>query len=676
MASDFGPTWQGGIIWYDASDAELGRFPALFSSTTIRNEKLYRGVIPSGAASCVVRFGFDAPNIEPGEWVLVSGLTLEVVDPSAPYAHPGEFLSEIYRGGTTLSAQYSVPGRTSVRFEIEAAAEVDGLPGEFKVVYPPTASSTAMPPEGEARSESRSFAIEEPYFRYRVQLVPDGESTPTLRSVSVGGVAHDGCTSRADVRAPRVRLIGAHAAPTTEESAPLAFSLEDGLVNVGSVRVLIDGEESTSRFKRAADVDGRVVFEEIGDAHYAPGLHTATISASDFYGNAVDARRSFYIGEQASGTSVTLREDGTTLIDGKPFFPVGIYGVMEREFNGFDIDEAFRGLKEAGFNFAHSYAMPHEERFIKAAEKYGFKLWTVARIPDEKFLAERLSPAIIAWYLGDDTSYNTTPEELDDYFFSVKAVDPTRITVQADPIASGNEVTNYRPYVAGTDAFLPEIYPVRKDGAEAGYSCVAETIRDITRSRSDAVEAQDGPKAIWAIIQYFQGWGWRRFPTYPELRAMSFGAVAAGANGITWYTYGGTVEPEKKKFNYGVTTSPERWRNISALATQINELSEVLLEPTEAEAQPTCEILSGPSENTLGGPTVVRLLKRHAGKTLLVAVNAVPEEVSARFILPEGVDVPTTLETLYDERETATPTTDGGAITERFEPFGVRIWRW
>ena len=427
---------------------------------------------------------------------------------------------------------------------------------------------------------------------------------------------------------------------------------------------------------RVADVVGAPTFEERGNLNYAPGLHKVVVSASDVYGNAVDATRYFLVGEASATPKITLRDDGTTLIDGEPFFPVGIYGVMEREFNGFDIDEAFRGLKEAGFNFAHSYAMPREDRFLDAAEKYGFKLWSVARFPDERFLErERFSPAILAWYLGDDTSYNTTPEELDDYFFSMKAVDPTRLTVQADPISAESAVSNYRPYVAGTDAFLPEIYPVRKEGAESGFACVAQTVMDVRQSRADAIDANDGPKAIWPIIQYFQGWGWERFPTYPELRAMSFAALAAGANGITWYTYGGTVEPEKKKFNYGVTTSPERWKNISTIATQISELAPVLLQPTSPDDQPTATVVSGPTTAAYKVESIVCLLKRFEGKTYLLAVNTTPEEVVARFVFPtprpDG-----TPETLYDEKDLSNATFSDGALAETFEPFGVRIWRW
>ncbi len=663
-----GKTWHGAITWFNDKGEEIESTPVLFSSVLTSSERRLEGTVPENASGFVVRIGFDSPNLEPDEYAVVSKASLEIVDSNRPYAKSGDFLSGVYRGPAKITASCAAPDDTAITFELYAAEEADGIPGEFKLV----ATS-----QGTGQNATCSLETTAPFFRYRALLTTDGVNTPTLKEVRVGGKVESGWTDRGDAEPPRVKLVGARATPDPDPRAPVAFILEDAsIVRLNSVTVAVDDEDATARFRRVPDVDGNVAFEEQGDQDYAPGLHKVVVTASDVYENSVVATRYFLVGDVPDTPKITLRDDGVTLIDGEPFFPIGIYGVMEREFNGNNIDEAFRGLKEAGFNFAHSYSMPRTDRFVQAAEKYGFKLWSVARFPDERFVeVERFSPAIIAWYLGDDTSYNTTPEELDDYFFSVKAVDPTRITVQADPIDAAKEVSNYRPYVAGTDAFLPEIYPVRKEGAESGYCCVAQTALDVRQARADAIDANDGPKAIWPIIQYFQGWGWERFPTYPELRGMSFAALAAGANGITWYTYGGTVEPEQKKFNYGVTTSPERWKNISTIATQINELSPVLLQPSDPSAQPKASVVSGPSLNLLGNESIVCLLKRHEDKTWLIAVNTTHEEVEARFEFPTPQDAGAP-ETLYDEKDVSQARFVEGALIDKFEPFGVRIWRW
>ena len=66
-------------------------------------------------------------------------------------------------------------------------------------------------------------------------------------------------------------------------------------------------------------------------------------------------KRTFAVDRLPDAPRATLRDDGITLIDGKPFFPIGAYAVSRREFNGNDLDRAFRDLKAAGFNFAHTY---------------------------------------------------------------------------------------------------------------------------------------------------------------------------------------------------------------------------------------------------------------------------------------------------------------------------------
>ena len=167
----------------------------------------------------------------------------------------------------------------------------------------------------------------------------------------------------------------------------------------------------------------------------------------------------------------------------------------------------------------------------------------------------------------------------------------------------------------------------------------------------------------WAILQYFKGWsGWQHFPTREQLFATTFAAIIHGAHGVTWYTYGGFDK------NEGVTSTPERWRNICDLATRLSELSPVLVARTPPQpAAP--EILSGPKTDPLGQPAVTGLLKRHDGRNYLLAVNAAAEPVTAKLSVPGAKAV----EVLYENR---TCTVEGDHITDTFPPFAVHIYRY
>ena len=374
------------------------------------------------------------------------------------------------------------------------------------------------------------------------------------------------------------------------------------------------------------------------------------------------------------GVKVSLRDDGVTLVDGKPFFPIGIYAVCKREFNGMDFDKAFRDLGAAGFNFAQTYGDAYQPDFLAAAHKYGFKLWVKARIPDEKFLTVgRFNPDIIAWYLGDDTADHETPVEVRAYNRACKIADPYRLTCQADPIRSFGPHSRYADYVTATDAYIPEIYSMERkpDGFDGAITCVAEAIRDVECFKRDAAQYGLGkPKACWPVLQAFRGWSkkWYRYPTRDEIFAMAFASVIHGAHGLVWYTYGGFYSSKRQDFDEGITSTPERWWNMSELAGWLKELSPALVART-GKQPPSAEILEGPQKDPLGeGPSVTGLLKRDGGKAYFLTVNASMKPVKARFALSGVASAGKVMREGRDIRLVK------DALTDEFAPFAVHVY--
>jgi sugar phosphate isomerase/epimerase len=364
---------------------------------------------------------------------------------------------------------------------------------------------------------------------------------------------------------------------------------------------------------------------------------------------------------------VALRDDGMTLVDGKPFFPIGLYAVWKKPFNEDSFDKAFADIKAAGFNMAHTYNSgrgPDFAEFYAAAQRHGIKLyvasgaganctdtdtvlWDVAR--------EEAQPALLAWYLADDTASHVGCDELRAVSEGIHDIDPAHITVQADGVGAP-PISRYTRYVASTDGFLPELYPIR-DNSDKG---VPQIIADMKTIQGDLAKAGTRRKAIWAIVQYFQGWGWPRYPTRQELWAMSYLSIIHGANGITWYTYGGHGN------NHGVTDNQEVWKNICDLAGELSKLRDVLVEPTGALPSPPT-ILSGPERDALGYPSISFLLKEHAGKRWLLTANSSSGTVSVQFPIPKGrrLDLP------FEGRQ---PQWTEGGFTDTFVPYGVHVY--
>ena len=468
---------------------------------------------------------------------------------------------------------------------------------------------------------------------------------------------------RGDFSPPRVKMTSP--SPTADRKMKPSFTVTDeSEIDWSAFKVELDGKDATAGFVRSGDT-----FTWNGATDWADGIHKVDVTVADKLKHAYTARKRFFIGEAPKVPKVTLRDDGMTLIDGEPFFPIGLFGVMRREFNDDDFKKAFEGLAKGGFNAAHSYGESREPEFLRESEKAGFRIWMETRLPDGRFAdSERYLKHVLAWYLGDDTSGHEKPWELRDYEEATKAVDPNRITCQADGVRAAAAVSAYQDYVDGTDVFLPEIYPMVLDTLDENRECVARVIRDMKRAHSDIREAKDGrPHGIWPIIQYFQGWGWKHFPTREELFGMTFAAICHGAHGMTWYAYCGRVRPEKNQYNYGVTSTPERWANICELATQLKELAPVLVERT-GKQPPAPQVLSGPQTDPLGHPSISHLLKRHGGAAYLFAVNSAADSVTARFALKAGCKV----EVLYENRSVKV---SGEGLTDAFAPFGVHVYR-
>ena len=328
-----------------------------------------------------------------------------------------------------------------------------------------------------------------------------------------------------------------------------------------------------------------------------------------------------------------IDERGFPIVDGRPFFPIGIFGVWKKPFNGNDFDRAFKGLRDAGFNLVQTYNSKRTaefDEFLDAAERHGFKVMTFPGASgdfkagmDECIARERGRACHLAWYLADDTSDAEIPVDLRDLHLRCHRLDPTRLTAQADSVGTGT-VSKYAPYVDSTDVYLPEIYPVaalKPDGKE-----VPKVILDMKMIAADLAAYPGRRKSVWPIIQHFKGWkAWLRFPTFAELRAMSYQAIIHGANGITWYTYVGA-----EARGHGVTSSPERWREMSTVSREIAALAPDLVCPN-APNQPVATVVEGPERDARGFPSVSCLLKDSPRGALLLAGNSSTNAVRARF---------------------------------------------
>lgn len=150
---------------------------------------------------------------------------------------------------------------------------------------------------------------------------------------------------------------------------------------------------------------------------------------------------------------------------------------------------------------------------------------------------------------------------------------------------------------------------------------------------------------------------------------MSFAAIVHGAQGITWYTYGGHYNEKKNTYNMGVTSSEKVWTTTTNCTRRIAFLAPVLAERTPAQP-PLPKILSGPAKDGLGGPSVTALYKEKDGVKYLLAVNSADAVVKASFAPSASGAV----EVLWEGRSISVDA--DGSFVDKFNPLGVHVYRW
>ena len=459
-------------------------------------------------------------------------------------------------------------------------------------------------------------------------------------------------------------------APSADPNLKVKYEIvDDSEIDWMAVTVSNVTAKAVVSFSRS----GNVITLKPG-APWSNGINTLVISAKDKFDNATISHKSFLIGGRPKTTVMRLRDDGVTLVGGKPFFPIGIYSVSPHEFNGFNLDRAVEDLKRAGFNLVHSYSHGRKDEFMDVVAKHGLLSWTYAfnAAHGDAWLVNKAQSGspVLAWYTGDDTSMYIAPSELLDRDEAVHMLDGTRLSCQAD-VTGGDQVKScYQPYVAFSDVFLPELYHVYNEKPEHDKKCVALVIRDMEKAKDDIAKYGAGrPRALWPILQFFHGGRyWKRFPTPDELYGMSFAALIHGGNGITWFHYAGKIDPEHKRKYSGAFQTPEDWAVMTNLTTRIASLAPVLLERTSRQPE-VPEILDGEKLDKCGQPSVSVLVKNHGDAAYLFAVNASSEKVRARLFLsvPDGEGA-----VMWENRRIKVT---GGAFEDEFKGYGVHVYR-
>jgi hypothetical protein len=284
-------------------------------------------------------------------------------------------------------------------------------------------------------------------------------------------------------------------------------------------------------------------------------------------------------------TTVYTRADGTLVVNGEPFFPIGMYhiswaGTVEDRLT------ALQNMAAVGFNLICPQPSEEDTAFLDEAAALGIYVQMQTKEYWQQMVpAYKSHPAVLGWYIGGDVEDLYTPEELQARHDDVKALDPNHVTSIGtyDPDRFG-------PYITIPDIACVYVYPVDHSPL----------------SRVDQVlsEAATYGQSIVGVPQAF-AWPDERPPTPVELRNMTYQMLINGVKGLLYYTYYDDV--------WNIEDHPDLWAELVAMIPEFEALSSVYMMGTRTKI------------NDTGAEDVFAAEWRYRLHSYIVVVNTSPD---------------------------------------------------
>ena len=307
-----------------------------------------------------------------------------------------------------------------------------------------------------------------------------------------------------------------------------------------------------------------------------------------------------------------------TRVDGKPFFPLGMYISRISGLNATNLDV----YCQAPFNCILPYAQPESREEFDVCRRRGLMLiasvykvwagrrtaWVKSEADEQPYLHRVMSqfrdhPALLAWYIGDELPAAMIPRMAVRQTF-MAAEDPDHPTYFCNC-----NIDEMRDFLPGYDVVGSDPYPIGREQIKAlPISLAAEWTRE-TRMRSLGV------RPMWQIPQAFD-WAWfgngenPKFPTHEEFRNMSYQCIAEGANGLIYYSF---TQMQRKDKDFAA-----HWAYVCETVREI------------AANIPVFTLVPGPAvRNPAPDRLSVRTWRADDGAVWLLAVNDTREPLSA-----------------------------------------------
>jgi len=367
--------------------------------------------------------------------------------------------------------------------------------------------------------------------------------------------------------------------------------------------------------------------------------------------------------EQALSLPAFIRADNVMLVSGKPFFPLGVYEVVNPQESAVYMPR-LRQIAEGSFNTVLNYCIncgTYDQTLAYVAAAHGLGLKTIfaaenyngvrgnvqnafAGWPGDSeeervqnaIRALGTTPGMLAWYICDEINpkYGGVVQKR---YRDILTLDPNHPSYLVHWDAG-----QLSQLIASGDALGMDPYPV----PDIPITYVSQQTRKTVRMTANH-------RPAWMVIQAFS---WEdydrpgRRPTAAEERNMAYQALVNGARGLIFYSYFDIVDHPH---------SAGLWPIVRAVAAQVRQLSPALLQSTLSLGV------------TMPAPlmTLAKPDPDDAQAWFLLAVNPLRSAATLTLPLPH---VPKRITVLFEGRSITT--TEAG-FTDAFAPLDVHVYR-
>jgi hypothetical protein len=305
-------------------------------------------------------------------------------------------------------------------------------------------------------------------------------------------------------------------------------------------------------------------------------------------------------------SNVSIGNNGTILVNDKPFFPIGLYHDSQASpdwhTQGVKRLNDLKNIAEAGFNIIHPEIGGNDESdmsFLKEALKLGVYVLPNFSYDNQTATISKYkdNPAILGWDIADDVDHpdnKFTQSSILRRHEEVKNIDSNRLTYISGAFLNRIEAFIHSADLVGFQSYPVDNNPEDKSPLRSSYYIYKTLISEKLSGDSKHT-----------VIANLQAFPWKDIPpTFRDVRNMTYSALINGVKGIIYYTYFSD--------SWELSQNTKLWEGMKSIAHEIKEFSNVLLEGklTNIDTQ---------IDNLYVGQWV------HKNNIYLVVVNTFPE---------------------------------------------------